>query len=85
MEQGSCAPCFNFYTMSPIQTLLTSAVINACVLGLAIFAVQRMLITFTKKIEESIQELKTEDDKIWRAINTHGHKGLNENNARVTR
>lgn len=71
--------------MTPTQFLLYSAVVNGIVLGLAIWAIQRMLLSFTDKVKESVHELKCEDDKIWDALNTHGHKGLDRNGARVTR
>jgi len=36
-------------------------------------------------VEKGLRALQREDQALWNALNTHGHKGLEGNGAKVTR
>lgn len=67
-------------------------VVNTILLAVAVFAVKSMLggvNTGIKELKEHINtcvaKLEAEDRDIWKAVNTHGHKGLDQNGSKVTR
>lgn len=64
---------------------IISMAVNTILLAVAIYTVKLMLSNFTKSVKESIDDLKKENGELWSALNTHGHKGLDENGSRVTR
>ena len=76
--------------------IVITLVSQAILLGVAVFAVQRMisgaLASFkshcrlvSSAICTDIGELKKADDELWKAINRHGHKALDSNGSKVTR
>ena len=70
-----------------IVVIATSA--NGLALGVVIFAVKKIITASLKGLEKRLDTERDDrvkvDNELWRAVNSHGHKGLDENNARVTR
>jgi len=72
----------------PTVMIVTTSV-NGIALGVVIFAVKKIITTSLKALERRLDCEKDDrvkvDNELWAAVNSHGHKGLDENNARVTR
>lgn len=70
-------------------TLIVATGVNGITLGVVLFAVKKIINTSLKGLEQRLDCEKDDrvkiDNELWSAVNSHGHKGLTKNNARVTR
>ena len=70
-------------------TLIAAGTINGLALVVVIFAVKKVVTTAINGLEKRFDMERTDrlavDERIWEAINVHGHKGLDKNGSRVTR
>lgn len=75
--------------MDGLAVLGTAVGVNTLALSVVLFAVKKIVTTACNGIQKNIDAEKDErvaiDNELWSAVNSHGHKGLNENDARVTR
>jgi len=69
--------------------LIVAASVNGITLGVVLFAIKRIVNSSLKGLEKRLDTERDDrvkiDNELWSAVNSHGHKGLDENNARVTR
>ena len=58
---------------------------NAIMNGVVILAVKSMISSTIKRVETERDDRIRIDNELWSAVNAHGHKGLDGNDAKVTR
>jgi len=62
---------------------------NSIALGVVAFAVKKIVNTAMKGLEKRLDTERDDrvkiDNELWAAVNSHGHKGLDGDDARVTR
>ena len=72
----------------PTVMIVTTSV-NGIALGVVVFAVRKIITTSLKGLEKRLDTERDDrvkvDNELWKAVNSHGHKGLDANGARVTR
>ena len=57
---------------------------NTVMLAIALFLIKTMISQFKRDMEKVINGLKDEDKEIWKRVNTHGHRGLKDEENKVT-
>lgn len=75
--------------MDGLTVLGTAAGVNGIALIVVIFAVKKIVTTACDGIKDALETERGDrirvDNELWEVVNSHGHKGLSGNNARVTR
>ena len=75
--------------MDGTSILIAAATANGVALGIVVFAVKKIVNTAMNgigmRLDTEREDRITIDNELWAAVNKHGHKGLNGDNARVTR
>ncbi len=81
---------------SHLNLLVSAWVGNALLLAIAVWMIRTMITNFMKGIQAQCKERhdgiaddfthrEEEDTRLWDALHSHGHKGLDANNSKVTR
>jgi hypothetical protein len=69
--------------------LIVAASANSVALGVVVFAVRKIVNTaingIGKRLDTEREDRIKIDNELWSAVNSHGHKGLNGDDAKVTR
>jgi len=75
--------------MDGASILIVAATANGAALGIVIFAVKKIVNTamngLGKRLDDEREDRVKIDNELWSAVNKHGHKGLNGDDALVTR
>jgi len=75
--------------MDGTTIIVVAAGANSVALAVVVFAVKKIVNTAMKGLGQRLDTERDDrikiDNELWTAVNSHGHKGLNGNNARVTR
>ena len=75
--------------MDGTSIMVIAATANGVALGIVIFSVKKIVNTamngLGKRLDDEREDRVTIDNELWTAVNKHGHKGLNGDDARVTR
>ena len=75
--------------MNGATYLVASASVNTVALGVVVYAVKKIvnaaLRGFELRIDTERDDRVKIDNELWSAVNSHGHKGLNGDDSRVTR
>ncbi len=86
----------NKMEMKAVDLLVTAWIGNAFLMAIAVWVIRTMITNFMRGVQAQCKERhdgiaddfthrEDEDGKLWDALHTHGHKGLNANNSKVTR
>jgi len=74
---------------SAMLYLTIGAGANGVALGIVVFAVKKIVNTAMNGIGKRLDDERDDrikiDNELWKAVNSHGHKGLDEDGSRVTR
>lgn len=69
--------------------LMASAAMYGAVSGVTIYATKKIIGSAVKGLSERIDREREDrlrvEGELWDAVNSHGHKGLDGNDARVTK
>jgi len=82
--------------MKAVNLLVTAWIGNAFLMAIAVWVIRTMITNLRKDIQAQCLERhqgvandfthrEEEDTRLWDALHTHGHKGLDANNSKVTR